>query len=185
MQGTANDTLLTARIETRVAELLVQATSLLRRHGRRPLKPVLRFDLRGQAAGQARWQRGRQPELRFNLAVARRHADDFVHVTVAHEVAHLVTYQCHGHTRPHGPEWQSVMRHFGIMDPRRCHNYDVESNQVRHQRRWHYECRCRIHQLSTTRHNRVQRGQASYHCRRCGETLTYALGEPLTVTLGN
>ena len=89
MQPEADDVLLTVRIEARVAELLTQATSLLRRHGRRSLQPVLRYDLRGQAAGQARWQQGHPPELRFNLAIARHHADDFVRVTVAHEVAHL------------------------------------------------------------------------------------------------
>ena len=102
MQPEADDVLLTVRIEARVAELLTQATSLLRRHGRRSLQPVLRYDLRGQAAGQARWQQGHPPELRFNLAIARHHADDFVRVTVAHEVAHLVTYQCYRRARPHG-----------------------------------------------------------------------------------
>jgi SprT protein len=181
----ADDTLLTSRIASRVTELLAQAMPLVCRHGRRPLQPVLRFDLRGQVAGQARWQRGLRPELRFNLGIARRHADDFVRVTVAHEVAHLVTYRCHGHTRPHGPEWQSVMRHFGIADPQRCHDYDVDTGQVRRQRRWHYECRCRVHPLSTTRHHRVQRGDASYHCRHCGQALTYAVPGPLHRTVAD
>jgi SprT protein len=176
MQPTGDDNLLIARIEVRVSELLQQATQLHDRC-RRLQQPVLRYDLRGQAAGQARWQARRRPELRFNLDIGRRHADDFVHVTVAHEVAHLVTYQCFGRTRPHGPEWRSVMQHFGIADPRRCHDYDIDARQARHQRRWHYECRCRIHQLSTTRHHRVQRGHAKYHCRRCGETLIYAVCE--------
>lgn len=143
----------------------------------RRLKPLLRFDLHGQAAGQAIWQRGRQPQLRFNLDIGRRHADDFVHQTVAHEVAHIVTYQCFGRTRPHGPEWRAVMQHFGIDRPRRCHDYTVEGSQGRRQRRWRYECSCRTHRLSSTRHHRVQRGKARYHCRSCGAALRY-VAEP-------
>jgi SprT protein len=173
-----DDSALIARIERRVAELLAQAATVCRAAAPARLRPVLRFDLRGQAAGQARWQNGRRPELRFNLALARRHAPAFVEDTVAHEVAHLVCFACFGRVRPHGPEWRHVMRRFGIAEPRRCHDYDLPADTARRQRRWFYECGCRLHPLSTTRHNRIQRGLARYHCRRCGEALRFALDLP-------
>ena len=140
--------------------------------------PQVAFDLRGQAAGQAVWRAGQPPLLRFNLAIARHYGDDFVNETVAHEVAHVVARHCHPGGRPHGREWRAVMRQFGIREPRRCHDYRDGSEAVRRQRRWLYECSCRMHQLSTTRHRRIQAGLTVYHCRQCRGVLTRATDEP-------
>ena len=158
---------LTARIAHRTREVLQQAAPLCRKY-RRPLPdPVIRFDLRGQAAGQVRWRHGERPLLRYNLAIAQRHEADFLTRTVIHEVAHLVTAACHGRTRPHGPEWRAVMAYLGIPDAKRCHDYTLDDTAVRRQRRWAYLCDCSSHSLSTTRHNRIQASAAHYHCRRC------------------
>jgi SprT protein len=38
---------------------------------------------------------------------------------------------------------------------------------MRRQQRFEYHCQCQSWPLSTTRHNRIQRG-AEYRCRKCG-----------------
>jgi len=130
----------------------------------------LRFDLRGLSAGQTRLGARDNLEIRYNLEIARLQPDAFVRETVPHEVAHVVTWLLHGRrARPHGAEWQAVMHHLGIASPRRCHDFDMPP--VRRQRRWPYRCACRVHQLSTTRHRRVQTQGIRYHCSACGTAL--------------
>lgn len=158
-------------IEARVRTLLDCATPLFAEHSVYPPEPVIRCDLRGTTAGQAQWQPGSRPVLRFNLAFARAHPMDFLAQTVPHEVAHLVTTACHGRTRPHGSEWRAVMAFFGIPDASRCHSYPIAEHLVRRQRRWTYRCHCRTHALSTTRHHRIESGRVRYQCRHCGAVL--------------
>jgi SprT protein len=170
MTASAHENLVAA-IRRRAAGLLRQAAPLCTAHRAALPDPIIRCDLRGQAAGQAIWRLGQRPLLRFNLGIARRHRQDFLERTVAHEVAHLITTACHGRTRPHGREWQGVMAYLGIADPSRCHDYSLDESEVRRQRRWTYACGCSSHELSTTRHNRIQRSGVRYHCRRCGDAL--------------
>ena len=135
--------------------------------------PEIRFDLRGRAAGQFRQYR-RQSLIRYNPWVF---AVDFTHhlaETVPHEVAHYLVFSTFGRVRPHGEEWQRVMRAFGVQ-PRARGGYDISGVPTRRQRRYGYRCRCREYQLTATRHNRVSKG-VQYHCRGCGELLVY-LGE--------
>jgi len=158
-------------IAGRIRDLLSAAAPLCASHRARVPDPRIRLDLRGQVAGQAIWHADGKSELRFNSDIVQRHRNDFLQHTVAHEVAHLVTVACFGRVRPHGAEWRSVMRHFGIDDPVRCHNYTLDESRLQRQRRWDYVCSCTRHQLSTTRHNRMQRNRARYFCRRCGAAL--------------
>lgn len=169
MSESDND--IAARIRQRTQRLLQDSAPLCASHRSSLPDPIIRFDLRGQAAGQAQWRVNARPLLRFNLDIARRHQADFLASTVPHEVAHLVTMSCHGRTRPHGSEWRSVMAYLGIPDPKRCHQYTLEESTLKQQRRWTYRCDCRNHELSTTRHKRVQKGTTQYHCRRCGTAL--------------
>ncbi len=137
----------------------------------RALAPLaVRFDLCGRAAGQYRSHP--QPLVRYNAALAARQFDDFCRLVPPHEVAHHVVSQLHGPrgARPHGPEWQAVMNFFGVP-AERCHDFDLDGTPVRRQRRFLYRCACGEQQLSATRHNRIQRGEATYFCRRCGEPL--------------
>ncbi len=168
--GVEDDRALCHLIHRRTMDLLAEAEPLCRRHRARLPAPEIRFDLRGQAAGQVQWQR-RKPVLRYNLEIARRHTADFLATTVTHEAAHLVTTACHGRVRPHGDEWRAVMAYFGIDRPSRCHDYSLDESGIKRQRRWAYRCDCRNHELSTTRHNRARSGNAVYHCRYCGSPL--------------
>jgi len=133
--------------------------------------PPVQFDLSGCAAGQYRVLRG-EAVIRYNPWIFARYFDDNVSETVPHEVAHFVVDQLWGlrRVRAHGAEWQSVMRALDA-EPRATARYDLTGLPVRRQRRFAYRCACRAHQLTTCRHNRVQRGEARYHCRQCGHTL--------------
>jgi len=134
-----------------------------------PKIPVL-LNLRGSAAGQYRG--GQQPCIRYNPLIAAQAFADFIARTVPHEVAHYVVDNLFAGKRvkPHGIEWQSLMQAFGL-EPSVCHRYDLTEVPVRKQRRYAYLCDCRQHQLSATRHNRIQRRGTNYLCSQCGTEL--------------
>ncbi len=135
-------------------------------------RPEIRFDLRGQSAGQARLCLSGDCVIRYNPALLESNPDRFLAETVAHEVAHLVAYRLHGRgIRPHGPEWQTIMRRYGA-EPLRCHSYDLSVSQHRSLRQFRYHCHCREHDLSSIRHNRVLKGR-TYYCRRCKTALSH------------
>jgi SprT protein len=126
----------------------------------------VRFDLRGRAAGQVRLTGAQSWQVRYNPSLLTRNPDDFVVQTVPHECAHLVAFAVYGRgIRPHGEEWQGVMRHFGA-EPQRCHNFPVDHLPTRRLRLFPYHCTCRTHDLTSTRHRRVLAGQ-TYCCAAC------------------
>jgi len=139
-------------------------------HARPFSLPEVRFDLSGQAAGQYRG--GPHPCIRYNPGMAARQFEAYCQRTPAHEVAHYVIDCLHPgkSIKPHGPQWQELMRAFGL-EPDRCHQYDLTNVRQRRQRRFTYRCACQEHQLSTTRHNRIQYRGMQYHCIKCGKVL--------------
>ncbi|MDO8860685.1 SprT-like domain-containing protein [Haliea sp. E1-2-M8] len=137
-----------------------------------PLAPVpVLFDLRGTSAGMFR-ARGRDCWIRFNPWIFAKHFEDNLHFTVPHEVAHYAVH-CQRHrrrVRPHGPEWQRVMRGFGLP-PEVTFKLDLSGIPVRRQQRHAYRCGCRDHAVSTVRHKRMREGRARYLCRYCDAAL--------------
>ncbi|MEW7976823.1 MAG: SprT-like domain-containing protein [Candidatus Sedimenticola endophacoides] len=139
-------------------------------YGRRLGRIEVRFDLRGQGAGQARFAPGAAPLIRLNEALLEAHGEHFIQCTVPHELAHVVTHRIHGAAaRPHGPEWREVMELFGA-EPSRCHNFETLPATTRTLRRFSYRCGCRTHLLTSIRHNRIGTG-TRYYCHQCGERL--------------
>ena len=131
------------------------------------VNPEVSFDLRGQAAGQANYPKNK---IRFNRDLLEKYTDEFVSQTVPHEFAHLVAYSKFGRRiRPHGVEWKSVMVALGVK-PVRTHSFEVIP--ARRLKRFPYKCNCfdLFHELSTIRHNRIQRGKL-YICKKCGKAL--------------
>lgn len=153
----------------RVAELLDQCEQ----HFNRPFAPIeIRFDLHGRVSGMYCVRRNQQ-WLRFNPFIFAKYFTDSLDNTVPHEVAHYVAQVLFGpnRIRPHGREWKSIMQKLGA-EPRVTGDYDLAGIAVKRQRRFHYVCGCMSHQLTTTRHNKIVRGQSHYFCRRCnGELL--------------
>ncbi|MFD2229598.1 SprT-like domain-containing protein [Alkalimarinus sediminis] len=144
--------------------------------------PDIRFDLRGKSAGQARfeYQRGyaltkkAKAVIRFNRLLMEENPQAFIEDVAPHETAHVIANQLFGRKiKPHGPEWQMIMRSVLKREPAVTHRFDVSRSSPKP---YIYSCDCSgtTHSLSAIRHNRVQRKQSSYLCRRCNATLDYA-----------
>ncbi len=129
------------------------------------------FDLKGRNLGMY-VKHQQQFYIRYNAYVFARHFDDCLQQTTAHEVAHYVCDQLYGlaSIRPHGKEWQAVMQMFGVP-AKTTSNLDISGLPMRQYRQFNYQCACQQHQLSSIRHYKVERGQATYHCRQCGQRL--------------
>ncbi len=129
--------------------------------------PRVEWLQRGSTAGRAdlrRWT------VAFNRPFLARE-DGFRIIlpgTVVHELAHLAAYRLYG-SRGHDAAWRSVMAQAGFP-PQRTHAMDV-TGLPGVQRRWAYRCGCGEAWLTTTRHNRIQRGERTYYCTRCGQRL--------------
>lgn len=134
--------------------------------------PVL-FDLRGRAAGMFKVV-GSKRVIRYNPWIFGKYFDENLRDTVPHEVAHFIVHEtCGRRAKPHGQQWRALMAQFGADDGV-TFNLDLAGIPQRRQRTHPYRCTCRVHQVSTTRHNRVLAGAGRYHCRYCEGQLTYA-----------
>ena len=132
--------------------------------------PTVNFNQRGKIAGTAHLQKW---ELRFNPVLLAENPDAFLNEVVAHEVAHLVVFKLFGRVRPHGREWQLIMTEVFKVTPRTTHNFNVSSVAGT---TYLYHCPCSEYPLTIRRHNKVNRGQASYHCRKCKQPLQFKTG---------
>ena len=130
----------------------------------------VRLDLRGRSSGMF-CTRQRRCWIRYNPWIFERHFQASLTQTVPHEVAHYICNRRFGRkVRPHGPEWAGIMRDFGLP-PDVTSKLDIEGLPQRQIKRIAYRCKCRTHQLSSIRHNRVLRGRASYSCKYCNDRL--------------
>lgn len=142
--------------------------------GRRFAEVPVAFDLRGRTAGMYR-VKGKQRLIRYNPWIFAKYFDDSMNVTVPHEVAHYLVDCLYGirRVKPHGAEWRGIMEAFGV-DSRATARFDLDGIPVRRERQFDYHCGCQPHQLGTRRHFKVQRGEARYRCRQCGNHLVAA-----------
>jgi len=133
----------------------------------------VRFDLSGKSSGMFVVRQGKA-HIRYNEIIFSSYFEDSITNTVAHEVAHYVVYSMHKWKRvkPHGAEWKSVMAMFGVPADVTS-KYDISLLPLKQQRRHGYVCDCMSHQLSTTRHNKVQNKKTVYHCKKCMQPLRY------------
>ena len=134
--------------------------------------PVL-FDLQGRAAGMFKVF-GARRVIRYNPWIFAKYFEQNLNDTVPHEVAHFVVHEAYPRrgTKPHGPEWQEVMAHFGA-DPSVTFDMDLEGVPQRRQTTHRYHCGCQVHQVSSTRHNRVLKQRMRYHCVICDGRLVH------------
>ncbi len=152
------------QISQRIEHCYAQAEHF---YGRRFPRPDVRLDLRGKSAGAAYPQHNL---LRFNNGLYRDNREHFLQQTVAHEVAHLLVGQLHGlRVRPHGTEWQKMMKDVFRLPAERCHSYQLPPVW---RTLYEYVCSCRQHEFSAQRHGRARRG-AGYLCRSCRQPLAF------------
>lgn len=131
--------------------------------------PTVTYHVRGTKAGAAY---PTQNEIRLNPQLLLENPEEFLQQVVPHELAHLLVYQLFGRVKPHGIEWQNMMTGLFGLPAHTCHRFDTSSVQGK---TFPYQCGCQIHQLSIRRHQRVQRGSASYFCRKCKQKLIFML----------
>lgn len=131
-------------------------------------RPAVWLDLRGKCAGQAHFSRG---GLRFNAVFLDDNRQAFLAEVVPHEMAHWLVHHLEGggRMRPHGKEWQTVMRRLFGLEPRVTHAFDTRRASPAPYR---YSCGCREHAFSARRHALVCRGRV-YRCQHCAQTLVY------------
>jgi SprT protein len=134
--------------------------------------PVL-FDLPGSTAGMFKVV-GRKSWIRYNPWIFSKYYTENLRDTVPHEVAHYIIHELYVSrtVKPHGQQWQALMAHFGA-DPGVTFNLDLEGIPTRRQQTHRYRCNCTVHQVSSTRHNRVLKGKGQYLCRLCDSSLVY------------
>ncbi|WP_404346086.1 SprT-like domain-containing protein [Vreelandella venusta] len=135
-------------------------------------EPKVWFDLRGASAGQAHLGRG---GLRFNPVLLADNRQAFFDEVIPHEMAHWLVFHLANGTRlkPHGREWQAVMRDLFGLVPKVTHRFDTQRSQPRPYR---YECGCQTHCFTARRHALVVKGRR-YRCRHCDQTLVYSVFE--------
>lgn len=163
----ALDETLGAELDVRVRDFIARANALF---ALRLQMPGWDARLRGAAAGKAHLQRW---HLQFNASLLRANQEHFLRQTVGHEVAHLVVWARYGaRVKPHGAEWKTVMRAFGLST-RATHDYDL-SGLRRARSPFVYRCACPGDiRLGRLRHKRVTRG-VTYLCRRCRSPIAFS-----------
>lgn len=112
-------------------------------------------------------------QIRFNPWLFAKYPDDSWQNTIPHEVAHYISDCLFGlnNIKPHGVEWQKIMRDFGA-EPIVRGDYSLDGIPVRKTRRYNYHCACRKVELTSIRHQRIQNGLQEYRCRDCREKLS-------------
>ena len=95
-------------------------------------------------------KRGNVEEIRLSNKILMLNPEQFIYDTVAHETAHQVQRTVYGRAAlPHGEEWQSIMRLFGL-EPQTRHSMKVPGHL--------YVVDGKEFHMSTVRHNRLQKG---------------------------
>jgi SprT protein len=133
------------------------------------------FSLRGRCAGQAQLTASGKTRLRINLQLLNENLDDFLRQTIPHEIAHLVvlwqTRKARKKPKPHGPEWQRVMRDCFELKPIRCHSYQTKPARVV-PRPYLYRCNCQQHMMTSIMHKRLTKKFQAL-CKQCRKPLKF------------
>ncbi|MFB0912919.1 MAG: SprT family zinc-dependent metalloprotease, partial [Glaciecola sp.] len=131
--------------------------------------PTVILNQRGKIAGSAYLQKN---VIKLNKTLFKQNVDDFLYQVIPHEVAHIICYQKFGKVKPHGIEWQSIMRSLFNLDAHVTHKFDVADVGMQD---FAYRCDCdNLIMLSIIRHNKVTRGKQRYRCQKCKSLLTPA-----------
>ena len=133
-------------------------------------RPSLRFDLKGQTAGQSHYSKR---YLRFNLTAATRYPEKYFKTTLPHEVCHYVASHLYPYKKPsHGTEWKMVSSALCGCIFDRCHTYDLPPARVTI--KFSYQCPCKkVFKVGKVRHNRIMSNPRAYWCPSCRGFLTF------------
>lgn len=160
---------------TEVQDVTLDYIAMAQQIYKKPFSSIpIVFDLRGKCAGMYK-RKGQDWHIRFNPWLFAKYYKHSIDQTIPHEVAHYITDCLHPFRRvkPHGEEWRSVMRAFGV-EPKVTGDFDLAGIPTKRYQRIDYNCGCKTHRLSIIRHRRVESGQAEYRCKDCRQLLKVA-----------
>lgn len=133
-------------------------------------KLQIKFNIKGQTAGQVQYKKNNEFIIRYNpTLLVNGEYKDFLEETVPHEVAHVITHIVYGKVKPHGSEWKRIMRSFG-KNPQTYHNYNLKKS--RNVKKFRYKCKCKHHFVGLKVHKKIHLGY-SYSCKKCKNDLIY------------
>ena len=110
-----------------------------------------------KAAGYA-YHRG---DMKFSAKIFAEMTKEERYNTIAHETAHVIQNTLYKNSKPHGPEWKSIMIDLGYV-PKIYHN-----TIIKEQRQFTASCKCRSHAIGKIRYGKMARGVSQYRCRVC------------------
>jgi SprT protein len=168
------ETELQNKVEDTVLECIVKAEQ----HYNKTIDIIpIKYKNMGRTAGRFSYNRVMsRKSLAFSPTLLSENGENFINRTVPHEVAHYIVYIFYPMAKPHGREWRFVMNMvLKAKDSKRCHKYDVSNvkRDRRTLRKYIYHCNCDEYQVSSIRHNRMQRYGTTYICKKCKGHLTY------------
>lgn len=136
------------------------------------VKTEVRFDLKGNSAGQA-MLKGGNLILRFNQEAIEKSYREMVEDTIPHEVAHLVCFVDPSYGKSHDEGWTKVAKSLGGSGNR---IHQIELTKARRVRRYFYVLTDGSElALTKDQHTRLQESQATFHARdyhtKSGEVL--------------
>lgn len=121
--------------------------------------------------------------ISLNKEVYSQLGELYIKEVFRHEYGHAVIKMMYptGYTnsnrrvKPHGHEFKRVCSYFGI-DGKATTSIaqHIELPKKKQFSKFYYSCSCLgFKELTSIRHNKVQRGKASYRCSICSETLSF------------
>jgi SprT protein len=181
-----NKKVVSKELQNRVFNKVLECLDIAQRHfgeHKVPYIPSIKYETCGTTAGWAYWRRNGKSWIDINPILLNENPERVVNVTVPHEIAHIVVgdvykddemsnFICKNGRRyrkvkPHGIEWQRVMRLFGL-EPERCHDMNVSTiHAMRHKVTFTYKCNCDEYKVGPTVHKRITVLGRSYSCKKC------------------
>lgn len=126
------------------------------------LTTEVRFDLKGNSAGQAMLKGGKLI-LRFNQEAIEKGYKEMVEDTIPHEVAHLVCFVDPSYGKSHDKGWSEVAKSLGGSGNR---IHQIELTKARRVRRYFYVLSDGSElALTKEQHTKLQEGQTTFHAR--------------------
>jgi len=125
----------------------------------------IRFDIRGRCAGMYCVDRNGSKYFRYNMDIAEKNGKDVFNTTIIHEICHYIANSIYKtYIRPHGKEWQTIMRSMGIVDPKTCHK--MKCAPARKVARVPFKCNCTTHMITLNMRTKMRNGQRRI-CNKC------------------
>jgi len=124
-----------------------------------------------------------QHSINLNPKLLNELKDTYIDDVFVHELAHAAVTKYYGvfnsrgqKIKPHGKEFKYFCRMFGVSGKATTNiasNSKALKERKRKVYRHIYNCKCMDHTLSTTLHNKIQRGAGYYTCKHCKSKLVY------------